>query len=259
MPFGDLLPVPPGTHLVAGETDALLVANAPDIWRVLSDMGGMAQYEARIEWDPLASLATARAHAGVPEIRARVGEGRLALGRRVAEAVADLAERLGADIAREIGRVAVDTIHLPRRDDRSLAALAVLVRREDEVLLERALEAVETWGLAEPRIRLIGPSPPVSFAVVALERPDARDVRAARRLLGMNDAETNADRAFRMSLDRVAEDADLARLRAARDLVRQLGAARERLEAAGLAGPAPLVVFRRDDQAVGPPRGRSAA
>lgn len=167
MGVGPILPVAPGTPVPA-DTSAFVAANAPVLREGFRRLEGAVQYQVTLGWD--AERAQARFCPSGPD--------RTAALRQVA---ADLADRAEAALAAQ----ARDAIRLPVGDT-GLLNLALLVDGEEVAPLETELERIDAIWPEGLRIRLLGPGPAVSFALLRLECVPARAVAAAARLLNVD-------------------------------------------------------------------------
>lgn len=244
---GDALPALPGAALPSAAATQALVANAPALTAALAALAGRVQHQVLIGWDPAAGLARWR---DAPELAALGAAPRPGPVARAAEA---LRARIGGGFARRVAAAAEDAIALPLDGPERLVNLALLTGPGGLPALEAALEAVDAeWseGLA---IRLVGPTPPHSFAALAVAPPDAAAEARARAMLGLDEGAALAAEAIRKAFrararalhpDAGGAGGDLAALATAEALLLRLAAARETL---GRDGPVTLISLRRED------------
>ncbi|SEA36946.1 GvpL/GvpF family gas vesicle protein [Rubrimonas cliftonensis] len=273
---GAVLPAAPGARLAPGEARGALAASADALREALARLTGFAQHQVRISWDAPQALARFR---DAPEIAAattRAGDGRQAFARALAQGAAALRARLGAGFAADLAGVAEATAMLPPEDEADLLNLVALTDAPGLALLERRLEAIDAIWPEGLRIRLIGPSPAITFAAVAVERPDAADLDAAARSLGLAwplEEPGRVSAAFRRAAAAAHPDAHpdtppgahsgageaVAQARAAAALLAAAGAARAARLAAGEAPEGPFLTLRSDAEGpAAPSRARAA-
>jgi hypothetical protein len=193
--FGPLLPARPGS-LIRDDVEACTLLCGQ--WRQLAESlrlhGNTTQFQITITWNPMAALAARRDH---PDLVAAAAAGARGESKEAGDLISrfmtDERAAFGAKAMRALAAVAEDVIALPVDQADMLVNAAVLLASGAEPDLERALEALDSSHPGENRIRLIGPLPPVSFAAVAIERPNRERVVAARRLLGVDEATAQRD------------------------------------------------------------------
>lgn len=166
---------------------------------------------------------------------------------------------LARALAPRIAEVAADSIALPREGPEVALNHAVLIRRREVGRLEALLEAIDREHRGALSIRMVGPNAPLSFAALAVERPDPAALATARVRLGLapSDRRTDPARAFRRAVFAAAEcggPRDMDALCRARDLLRRDREARAALAAEGLPVPEhlALVSLTRDPAASEP-------
>ncbi len=243
MGFGDVLPLaaplPADRALAAG----VLAADPARLSGWLAEIAGAEQYTVTVDWDAGAALWRFR---DAPElaglgIGAARRTGRALRGRAVAAAAEALKARLARAVEAELVRATEAQAALPIAGAEQVAAQQVMIRREARAGLEAALARIDGWWSEGLRLRLIGPLPPVSFAGLGVGLAGRRDIAAARRRLGVAPG-ADPEAAFRARARALHPDlggggsGDLDRLRAARDLLRAVAAARAGIERAGFRG-----------------------
>ncbi|RDC73192.1 hypothetical protein DLJ49_08790 [Rhodovulum sp. 12E13] len=175
-PLGTVVPAAPGT-LPPDDLSTFARANAPALAAAVERLCGRAQFQVVVAWD---ARRAARRFAAAPELSGLPR--RPPRGARAA-AVAALARRLGDEIASRLAATATDAIRLPDTEG-GLANLVLLVDHAERVALEATLEEVDALWKEGLRIRLVGPSPALSFARAQLETVGTDDLADAARRLG---------------------------------------------------------------------------
>lgn len=244
LPHGDALAVAPGASLAAKEAGAVLAAHSGLLAGTFCALAERVQYQVLIGWDPAAALRHWR---GEPEL-AGLGSG--ASPQTIASAAEALRSRIGAGFAATVAEAVEDAIALPLDGPERLANLACLLRPNELPALEAALEDVDAAWPEGLSIRLIGPTPALSFAAVTVECPAAEEEAAAAALLGVEPGAAGRvlRQAFRARVRSqhpdtgAASGVDLDRLREAESLLARLAAARD---ASGLPHPI-LLGLRRE-------------
>jgi hypothetical protein len=192
MGCGDLLPAAPGGSLRVADAATALAANAGLLAAALARCAGRVQHQVTVAWDPARALAR---YADAPELaaaRAACAD-RVALGEALRDGAEALRARVGADYAARIAAATDDVASLPTEPPAGLANLVCLTGRDGVAKLEQALEAVDAdWpdGLS---IKLIGPSPVVSFAALTFETPARSRLAAAVQTLGLDASSLSAE------------------------------------------------------------------
>ncbi len=176
--IGTVLPAAGGIA-VPSDLPLFAAANAPVLHDAFATLRARSQYQIVVTWD--VSKAPER-FAAAPEL-APSGPGGQAVA--WAEAAAALARRLGDGIAARLAAAVFDTIRFPGAPD-CLLNLVVLADQREVDALETALEKVDAIWTEGLRIRLIGPSPAVSFALARIESVPPERSLAAARLLGLD-------------------------------------------------------------------------
>jgi hypothetical protein len=175
-PLGTVLPAAPGTP-PPDDLAAFALANAPALAGVVERLCGHAQFQVLVAWD---ARRAARRFATAPELSALPRRPHRAAR---AAALAALARRLGDDIASRLAATATDAIRLPDTEG-GLANLVLLVDDAERIALEATLEEIDALWEEGLRIRLVGPSPALSFARAQLETVGTDDLVDAARCLG---------------------------------------------------------------------------
>jgi hypothetical protein len=247
---GEVLPARPGARADRELARAILIAHRAELRTILDRQSGRRQYQVEIGWDPAGALARFR---GSPEL-AELGlcDGRTVAAGRLCAAADALARRLGARFEAQLASVAEETLSLPRDGVEILSNTALVLHLARLRTLEEVLEEIDSVWPSGLRIRLVGPLPPVSFAALEVRHASRGDIRAACLRLGVDSPEDDVDAAFRArardwhpDAGAGGRDVDFARLRAARDLLRDVRTARTRRAAAGLARDAAIIPLLR--------------
>ncbi len=188
LPHGPLLAASPGACL-RDARDALgfIAANITSLRGALNAYGDKLQFQVSIAWDPVAALAEARRRDDFGAIR-RLAErdDRKALGRAIQSAMEAERAARGDRYAGMLAAAALDLIRLPLESADAVLNAAVMVDRAGEARLDRALEAIDASWAQALTIKCVGPLPALSFASVALERPDPNAIAAACARLGVD-------------------------------------------------------------------------
>lgn len=180
LPHGPALAIVPGDALTPADAPQALAAHHDLLAAAFAAMAGRVQYQVLIGWNPATALRHWRE---APELAALPSD---AAAPAIAASAEALRARLGHDFASRVALAADDAIALPLDGPERLANLACLLDAAALPRLEAALEAVDAvWpeGLA---LRLIGPTPPHSFAALRIERPDPAAEAAAAAQLGLS-------------------------------------------------------------------------
>jgi len=154
-----VLPVIPGTYLSSEQLAPLLACNRDLLDRQFNALTGRVQYQLEVTWN-------------VTEAPARFGANEEALPPIAAQLRAEMMGHLNAD----------DVQELPRSDD---AVLNVVLLVQEDADIDPALEAIDAIWTEGLHLRLIGPSPAVSFASLHLHHVSTAQIAAARASLGL--------------------------------------------------------------------------
>ncbi|MEM9342702.1 MAG: GvpL/GvpF family gas vesicle protein [Pseudomonadota bacterium] len=168
MPAGTVLPVIPGTYLSPSDLPTLVACNRDMLNRLFAALSGLVQYQLSVTWD----RAAATARFGTTD-----------------DSLEALAAQLRAEMMAHL-TVADDLQELPRSEDAVLNTVLLVNEPTD---LDPALEAIDAIWTEGLRIRLIGPSPAVSFASLHLRHATAGQVAAARATLGLRELPDGLD------------------------------------------------------------------
>lgn len=236
---GPVLPFRIGVACSRAEAALVLELESPLIARLAAEIGARRHYQLTLDWEEARVLEHFRAS---PEL-APLFTGPPVTPEALRDAVSALAKRL-RDVAQGMLRPALcDPLEQPRGPG-SLLNLVFLIAPGEEAPLEAALESIDALWPEGFRLRLVGPSAPISHALLDLDRADASALQAAARCLDLPLDGLDAARialAHRHALrrpDLPANEADQIR-HAARLLMQGCRAA-----ALGLAQGAPLPLLR---------------
>lgn len=176
IPSGPVLPVRPGTAL----DRAGLAAHAGVFRSWLDRLENRVQLQLSVTWDHGAAPDHFLAE---PELAdAAAGDG---LDR--------LARRLGAAMQAELAGLERDAIALPLAETGMLLNRVVLIDAGAEPALEAAVARMDAIWPEGLRLRLVGPSPAVSFALLGLRALPLSRLAAAAETLGLAPPQTGAD------------------------------------------------------------------
>lgn len=171
MPIGTVLPVMPKTFVKTAHLPDVPTANAPFFERLKGRLDGRVQFQIKIDWNgdcPLTKLSDAR-------------------GLRSADTVDGLRIRLEERLSRALDDVVVEHQDLPLGKS-GLINRVCLIEGQKEQELDAAIEHVDALWTEGLRIRLVGPSPAVSFASIALARQGPAQIAKAKSVLGLGGA-----------------------------------------------------------------------
>lgn len=174
-----VLPVAPGAAIPPDGVAAVLATAESEIARAAAETQGAREYHLRVAWAEDQVLAAFR---DSPDLRPVLAAPRVRAG-DIALAVARLADRLAAGMDAELAAAGFARVEQPRAPGvilhRSLLVPCAAMEALDAALAR--IDAMWSDGLT---LRLIGPMPPVSFALFRAVPVDAARKRAARAILG---------------------------------------------------------------------------
>lgn len=241
--FGDVLPVRPGVEVSPLCTRSFLQANARELRGLLGEFANHVQHQLTVGWDPAAALVRFGLHEAHPGSPAKL-----------AEAAEALRLRLRADFSGILDATARDRIDQPVDGVETILNTVLLVNRRDTASLDRALEQIDAVWTEGLHLKLVGPLPVISFALLVVDIVDEAALRSACDQLDLKaplDIKT-IDAAFRAQVmrthtDRTGLSVDMESIVRARDLLKRT------LSAGGL-GDQPLLLARhhRDGNAETP-------
>lgn len=180
MRLGPVLPFAAGTACTAQEADLLLALDAPLIARLATEIGPRRHFQLTLDWDESQVLSVFR---DSPEL-APLFNGSAVTPERMRTAVTALATRLRATALELLAPVLSDPIEQPRAPG-SLLNLVFLLAPEDDPRLDQALQAIDALWSEGFRLRLVGPSAPISHALLDIDRADPAVVHAAADRLAL--------------------------------------------------------------------------
>lgn len=175
---GPVLPVAPHTGLACSEVAPLLKAHATTFAAQVTAQAGSTQFQLVLHWDERRAL---QHFASAPELAAL--RGATVSSAELMAAVAKLSDRLHGMVLATLDSVVADMIALPPPAG-ALANLALLVPPGAELALDTALERIDAHWPEGFRLQLIGPAPPISFALLHVERVSAAERTSVEDLLG---------------------------------------------------------------------------
>lgn len=178
--LGPVLPFAAGIACDPDEAALLLRLDAPLIARLAAEIGPRRHFQLALDWDESRVLTAFR---DSPEL-APLFAGAPVTPEALRQAITALADRLSATALRLLDPVAEDPVEQPRAPG-CLLNVVFLLRPEDEPRLDAALEAIDALWTEGLRLRLVGPSAPISHALLDIDRVDAGAVSAAADLLGL--------------------------------------------------------------------------
>ncbi|MEM9707972.1 MAG: GvpL/GvpF family gas vesicle protein [Pseudomonadota bacterium] len=158
MVCGTVLPALPGMTIEPGRLPDLIAANAPLLTQLADELFEQAQFQVSVSWE-----------GGAPNDD---GESR----------------QLTDTIEKTLSPLVTDRIALPRID-RMVWNNAILLPASDEVKLDRALAAIDAAWSDRLRIRVIGPSPALSFASLGVRPIRRAEIAAAKAALDVSNSD----------------------------------------------------------------------
>jgi hypothetical protein len=176
---GRILPVAPGAAIPIEEVAAVLAASETEIARAVDETGGASEFHLRVTWAEDRVLAAFR---DSPELAPVLAAPRVRAG-DLAQAVTRLAGRLAAAMDADLAATGLPRVDQPRGPG-MLLHRALLVAEGQAGLLDETLAQIDALWSEGLSLRLIGPMPPVSFALFDAVRIDAARRNAAWSLLG---------------------------------------------------------------------------
>lgn len=166
MKTATVLPVLPGTAVTQDAVGPLIRANLPALETVARDLEGLVQFQLSISWD----IQAARQHFDCHD------DAHL--------------ERIKDDLAAEAIRILAPLCsrlqELPR-EDQMISNYALLLPVHQEPDLDACAEQIDAIWTDGLKIRLVGPSPAVSFASLGFRKITARACSAALQMFGFQD------------------------------------------------------------------------
>lgn len=263
---GDVLPAEPGQSMSVPTAAAFLGHNIEFLRQAQLDLEGQVQFQLTVAWDPAAALRHF-----ADQLPQNAGQGALGL----AKAAETLRQTIADRFLGILDKAVVDRIAMPEEGAATIVNTVLLVRRSGLAALDLSLEEIDAFWSEGLQLKLVGPLPPLSFALLVGEAFGPAEQASARAMLGMSgpvpaganpafgaaEMADEIDRAFRKQVmsahpDRGGAGVDLAALGHARDLLK-----RSAFVAPGAGGNAPFLFarLRRDDQARTPGRSEAEA
>ena len=166
MAGGTVLPVLPGTRITAAEVPAFVETNRAFLDRATAELAGHVQFQVAVIWDEEeGSLHFGGDSAAAPEVTAST-----------------LRDRM-TDLLDTVTR---DRIDLPRSAE-TLLNTVVLLPAEAEVRLDAVVEQIDAIWSEGLTIRLVGPSPALSFCSLGIRRVTGAELKAARAAMSLSE------------------------------------------------------------------------
>ncbi len=176
IPSGPVLPVRPGTAF----GPAALTAHAGTFRRWLDRLEDRVQLQLSVTWDHRAAPGH---FAAEPELAGKAGD----------DGLDRLAARLGATMQAELAGLELDAIAMPLAETGMLLNRVVLIEAGAEPALEAAVARMDAIWPEGLRLRLVGPSPAVSFALLGMRALPLSRLAAAAETLGLAPPRTGAE------------------------------------------------------------------
>lgn len=190
--FGDVLPSTPRVRFP--DPDAVrvfLAGNADSLRQALSELAGKAQYQVMIS-SADQSAAQSRPRPRMVNRQSIRVEDLQASDKSTPAPILPALFSVESDLSQDLNRVTDDWIDLPRDASASFMNRVFLVQKDRTGLLEAVLEDFDRAFVDTLRVRLVGPSPPVSFARIEVSRIGRQSRAMAHRCLGV-DAELHGE------------------------------------------------------------------
>ena len=166
MPHGTVLPALPRTRLRPSEFEPMLLANGAEITKISNRLRNRRQYQLQIRYD----LETAATWLGADR--------------------GDADERMRHRVTRHVDAVLAslpcETLALPIAPGMATNR-ALLIDAQSETALDKAVEEIDRLWTDGLRIRLIGPSPAVSFASIGFTVIARAEITAAFSRLALTE------------------------------------------------------------------------
>lgn len=163
MPLGPVLVLPPGQ-----QADAAAFAPFVDELEAWADrLEGRVQFQLTLSWHRAAAAGRFAARCDGTEV------GLDRLGQELAQQVTD-----------RLSEVALDSIPLPTDAPEVLVHCVLLIDAAQEMRLDQVLEEIDALWPEGLRLRLVGPSPALSFALATLRPLAETELRAAADAMG---------------------------------------------------------------------------
>ncbi len=224
MTMGPVVPAAYGTKF-ASITEALVFTsgNITSLREAMINYGHLQQYQINIQWEEKAALKHFRQD---PRIAPAISKGGADMGREIQKAMEKIRVELAAKANMMIIGASMECIEMPVADTSFVTSMVALVAAEDEPALMQAVEAVDALVPDLFKIQYKGPLPACSFASVAVQVVEAKEIEKAAALLDVPlDAShadiTDAFRAFIMQNhpDHGGQAETVTKAKAARDLL----------------------------------------
>lgn len=194
-----ILPVKFGTTLPDEPRLRALLRQGGDLFRAtLAEYAGKEQHEVVVLWDVAQVFQAISADEQILALKQQIAalppeeskQGRVLLGQVVHQALQERRAVIAQKVLAALDSLATDCIANPLMDDSMVCNVALLINSAQSVELDDRLNALDAHFGGKLQIRCVGPLPPYSFATLEVQRPEAKDVAAARIRLGL--AETSS-------------------------------------------------------------------
>lgn len=239
------------------EVLGLLAANAQMLSRALDTYGSLVQFQVVVHWDAPRMLRHLADQGALVEAKQLGQSGHsLAMGRMIQQVMEQRRMQMASDFLAFVDDVAIETVRLPAGEDTIVLNAVALIERSQEHALDTAVRAIDEAWPGFLTIRYLGPMPAVSFASIAVTRPDPQALLRARLMFGVDDhaGEDDLKSAYHrfMKLNHPdanggTDSADVAEAEGAYRLLRRVAASSRAMPAATSGGRTPpLLDLRRD-------------
>lgn len=237
------------------EVLGLLAANAQMLSRALDTYGPLVQFQIIVHWDAPRMLRHLADQGSLVEAK-QLGQGgnSLAMGRMIQQIMEQRRTEMATGFLAVIGDAAIETLRLPASEDTIVLNAVALIERAQEAALDAAVRSVDDAWPGFLTIKYLGPMPAVSFASIAVTRPDPQALLRARLLFGVDDHvnEDDLKGAYHrfMKLNHPDQNAgadtpDVAEAEGAYRLLRRVAASARAMPAATSGTGAPLLLDLR--------------
>jgi hypothetical protein len=189
-----VLPAAYGSALMTpDEARALLAAHADELRESFETYGSLVQFQVEARWNPEKAMSRFKQDGLFSGLDvALAGRDRRTFGSAVQALMEAERQRLALSFADMLRSSSRDVVRLPLADENMVLNAAALISREEESVLDRAVEAIDATLPDALSIRYLGPLPAVSFATITVVEPEKARLADARAVLGVTSA-SNAE------------------------------------------------------------------
>jgi len=187
MAAGTVLPFRTGARLLPEHAGPFLAANRPLIETLHARLADLNQHQLTVRWDTSSVLARFRT---TPELDPIFQSGHVRAD-RLEGALARLAQRLRTDMEAMIAPLTHEILLLPCAEDMILN-LVLLAPRDAAMAIDGALEEIDSIWPEGLRIRLVGPAPAASFALLDINTVGPADLAKAASQLALRNPYTKS-------------------------------------------------------------------